>query len=252
MRYYTKIEHGYSDRDFTRDLNRITDTLEAYGEQRDPNKQLRLILLIDEMDVMGNYDRIVQQQLRRIFMREFAATLGAVVAGIQISKEWDRVESPWFNLFNEIALTPFTREQSIELLIEPVRGYYQFDPAAVEFILEHANGRPYKLQQYGLEAVNHMLAHNRRRITLIDVEAAHRRLEAAERAGKPNPQHKGTKRNRTMLDKLQEVVMPRPHVPEEPATTPEVKPDDQARRAAESDEQSHQSNGKANSTQSLS
>jgi ligand-binding sensor domain-containing protein len=252
LRYYTKIENGYSDRDFTRDINRITDVLEAYGEQHDPNKQLRLILLIDEMDVMGSYDRIVQQQLRRIFMREFAATLGAVVAGIQISKEWDRVESPWFNLFNEIALTPFTREQAIELLIEPVRGYYQYDPAAVEFILEHANGRPYKLQQYGLEAVNHMLAHQRRRITLVDVEAAHRRLEAAERAGKPSPQYKGTKRNRTMLDKLQEVVMPRPHVPEEPAIKPEVKPDDIARRASESDEQSHQSNGKANSTQSLS
>lgn len=206
LRYYTKQVSSYSDRDFNRDLNRITEALEDYGEQHDPGKQLRLILLVDEMDVMSSYDRLIQQQLRRIFMREFAATLGAVVAGIQISKEWDRVESPWFNLFNDIALTPFTREQAIELLVEPVRGYYQYDQAAVEFILDHANGRPYKIQQYGLEAVNHMLAARRRRITLGDVEAAHHRLEAAERAGQPSGLGKWPKR--TLLGRLQDVVRP--------------------------------------------
>jgi hypothetical protein len=206
LRYYNKSENSYNDRDFNRDLNRITEVLEEYGDLHDPGKHLRLILLIDEMDVMSSYDRLVQQQLRRIFMREFAATLGAVVAGIQISKEWDRVESPWFNLFNDIALTPFTREQAIELLVEPVRGYYQYDAAAIEFILDHANGRPYKIQQYGLEAVNHMLAARRRRITLTDVEAAHRRLEAAERAGRPSGQARTPKR--TLLTRFQDVVRP--------------------------------------------
>ena len=206
LRYYTKLDNHYTDRDFNRDLNRITEVLESYGDQHDPGKHLRLILLIDEMDVMSSYDRLIQQQLRRIFMREFAATLGAVVAGIQISKEWDRVESPWFNLFNDIALTPFAREQAIELLVEPVRGYYQYDQAAVEFILDHANGRPYKIQQYGLEAVNHMLAARRRRVTLVDVEAAHRRLEAAERAGRPSGLRQAA--NRTLLDRIQHVVRP--------------------------------------------
>jgi ligand-binding sensor domain-containing protein len=209
LRYYSKLEQHYSDRDFNRDLNRITDVLEAYGDSHDPGKHLRVILLIDEMDVMSSYDRLIQQQLRRIFMREFAATLGAVVAGIQISKEWDRVESPWFNLFNDIELTPFTREQGIELLVEPVRGYYQYETAAIEFILDHANGRPYKIQQYGLEAVNHMLAAKRRRITLADVEAAHKLLEAAERAGVPSGQRHFARRN--LLNRIHDVV--RPSVP---------------------------------------
>ena len=209
LRYYTKLDNSYTDRDFNRDLNHITEVLEEYGDHHDAGKQLRLILLIDEMDVMGSYDRLIQQQLRRIFMREFAATLGAVVAGIQISKEWDRVESPWFNLFNDIELTPFTRDQGIELLVEPVRGYYQYDPAAIEFILDHANGRPYKIQQYGLEAVNHMLAARRRRITLADVEAAHRRLELAERAGKPSGQR--LIGQRTLLNRIQNVVRPNSH-----------------------------------------
>lgn len=182
LRYYTKATGVYNDRDFYRDLYKVTEALEAYGEIHDPGKHLRVILLMDEMDVMSSYDRLIQQQLRRIFMREFAATLGAVVAGIQISKDWDRVESPWFNLFNEIELTPFTREQAIELLTEPVRGYYVYEPAALEFVLANAAGRPYRLQQYGLEAVNHMLVRKRRRITLEDVEAAHHRIQVAERS----------------------------------------------------------------------
>jgi len=56
------------------------------------------------MDVISSYYTLAQQQLRRIFMSPLAANLGAVVAGIQISKEWDRMESPWYNLFNEIPL----------------------------------------------------------------------------------------------------------------------------------------------------
>lgn len=187
LRLYTIPGRDYTDRDFNRDLNRLTEVLQTYGEQHDPGKQLRLILLMDEMDVMSRYDALVQQQLRRIFMREFAATLGAVVAGIQISKDWDRVESPWYNLFNEIALTPFSREQAIELLVEPVRGFYRFDPAAIEFVLDHALGRPYKIQQYGLEAVNHMLAQRRRRIQLVDVKNAHWRIRAAEQEMESRP-----------------------------------------------------------------
>ncbi|MCC6168073.1 MAG: hypothetical protein IT329_12680 [Caldilineaceae bacterium] len=192
LRVHATPDPAYSDRDFNRDLNRLTHVLEAYGVRHDPAKQLRLILLMDEMDVMSRYDSLVQQQLRRIFMREFAATLGAVVAGIQISKDWDRVESPWYNLFNEIALAPFERAQAIELLVEPVRGYYTYEPAAIEFVLDNAQGRPYKIQQYGLEAVNHMLAYRRRKITLADVEVAHWRIRAAEQemSNQPRAKHK--------------------------------------------------------------
>ncbi|MCB0072734.1 MAG: hypothetical protein KDE20_14790 [Caldilineaceae bacterium] len=129
--------------------------------------------------MLSRYDQLVQQQLRRIFMRDFAATMGAVVAGIQISKEWDRVESPWFNMFNEIALQPFTREQALELLIEPVRNIYRYDPETLDFIIEKSNGRPYRLQQYALIAVNYMLARRHRRIYLEDAQAAHEDIEAA-------------------------------------------------------------------------
>jgi ligand-binding sensor domain-containing protein len=175
--YYTGPADNYTDREFSRDLRDVIHILQGYGEENHPNKHLRMILLLDEMDVMSSYNRIVQQRLRRIFMREFSATLGAVVAGIQISKDWDRVESPWYNLFNEIELGPFDRQQAVELLVEPIRDYYRYEPAAIEFIIDHSDGRPYRLQQYALEAVNHMLADGRTVISMSDVEYAHEHIQ---------------------------------------------------------------------------
>ena len=179
LHYHNVARADYTDREFNRDLRTILRALQQHSEAHHPGKQLRLILLMDEMDVINGYDHLVQQQLRRIFMRDFAATLGAVVAGIQISREWDRIESPWYNLFNEIEVEPFSREQAIELLVEPVKNYYSYEPAALEFIIQQSEGRPFRLQQYALEAVTNMLAASRRRIKLTDVQAAHRSIQSS-------------------------------------------------------------------------
>ena len=163
----------YTDREFTADLRLALDSvIDAVAPRK-----ARVILLLDEMDVVSTYDTVVQQQLRRIFMSPLAANLGAVVAGIQISKTWDRLESPWYNMFNEIPLEPFTDEQARELLVEPVRGVYEWDPEAIEFVVQQSEGYPHRLQQYALEAVNQMLAANRQQITLEDVQAAHEIIE---------------------------------------------------------------------------
>jgi hypothetical protein len=47
----------------------------------------------------------------------------------------------------------------------------------LEFIIDHSDGRPYRLQQYALEAVNHMLAEGRSVINLDDVEYAHEHIQ---------------------------------------------------------------------------
>ncbi len=168
----------YTDREFAADLRVLLDRVKRVVAPR----KARVILLMDEMDVVNSYDTLVQQQLRRIFMSPLAANLGAVVAGIQISKEWDRMESPWYNLFNEIPLEPFTDARARELLVEPVRGVYEWEPDALDFVLKQAEGRPYRLQQYALEAVNHMLNARRVHITLEDAHAAHETLERARGA----------------------------------------------------------------------
>jgi len=157
----------YHDREFSRDLSQLLKELAATTK-----KKVRLILLLDEMDVMNDYDHVVQQQLRRIFMRTFAGNLGAVVAGIEISKEWDRVESPWFNLFNEIELGPISDEEARRLILEPVKGVYSFTPEAVEAIISESQGRPFYIQQHCLEAVNSMLEAGRTQVVIEDVETA--------------------------------------------------------------------------------
>lgn len=164
---------AYTDREFAADLREILERVKQVVAPRN----VRVVLMIDEMDVIDSYDRMTQLQLRRIFMSPLAENLGAVVAGIQISKAWDRVESPWFNLFIEFPLEPFNDAQARILLTEPVRGVYEWDPAALDFVLAHADGRPYRLQQYALEAINRMLAAKRLRVMLEDVEAADDLLE---------------------------------------------------------------------------
>ena len=175
--YYRPEREEYTDREFSRDLRDIIRELQVYGQEKHPGKHLRLILLLDEMDVFNEYDRLIQQRLRRIFMRDFAATLGAVMAGIRINKDWDRIDSPWFNLFNEIELVPFNREQALELLTEPVRGFYRYEPSVVEFIIANSAGRPHRIQQYGLAMVGRMLADGRRTITMEDAQYAHEHIQ---------------------------------------------------------------------------
>ena len=175
--YYRPGHEEYTDREFIRDLRDVIKALRHYGEERHPGKHLRLILLLDEMDVFNAYDHLIQQRLRRIFMRDFAATLGAVIAGIRISKEWGRIESPWYNLFNEIEVEPFNREQAMELLTEPVRGFYRYEPSVVDFIIDNCAGRPHRIQQYALEAVGRMLADGRRTISMADALFAHAHIQ---------------------------------------------------------------------------
>jgi MoxR-like ATPase len=185
LSYHTISTTAYTDRSFSRDLRQIVHLLDTFGAEHYAGRQVRLILLMDEMDTLSRYNHLTQQQLRRIFMREFAASVGAVVAGIEINKDWERVESPWFNLFNEIAMQPFTRNEAIRLLVEPVRGCYIFEPAAVDFILQQSEGRPHRIQQYAMEAVNEMLRHKRRRITIHDVTVAHELIQWDSQAATP-------------------------------------------------------------------
>jgi ligand-binding sensor domain-containing protein len=173
LRFNSASAGNYTDRDFIADLRALIEALTPVVAPR----TARLILLIDEMDVINTYDTLVQQQLRRIFMSSQAHSLGAVVAGIQISKAWDRVESPWYNMFIEIKVDPFQEDDARRLLVEPVRGVYEWEGPALEFVLAHGEGRPYRLQQYGLRAVDNMLVAGRQCINLADVEAADRLIE---------------------------------------------------------------------------
>jgi CheY-like chemotaxis protein len=169
--YNEKSEVAYTHRDSARDLRTLIGHF-----QQNSNKEVRLILLLDEVDVMNRYDQLVQQQLRRIFMKTFARNLGAVVAGVHISKEWERLESPWYNLFLEMELPPLSRKEAIRLIKEPVKGVYSYEDEAVEAIWQYSQGHPQLVQQLCLEAVNRLLQEKRSRVTKADVESVYREI----------------------------------------------------------------------------
>ncbi|MCP4166808.1 MAG: AAA family ATPase [Chloroflexi bacterium] len=181
LRYDAQISgDDYSDRDFRRDLRDIIEYLRVVGP-----RQPRLIFLLDEADILNSFDALTQQQLRRILQDAFAQNVGAVVAGVNISKAWDRLESPWYNMFVETELVAFGRQDAERLMREPVEGFYDWDEDAIHYVWAQSQGRPHRIQQICLEAVNVMLDGGRRRITLQDAQLAYDHLLAAEANGHP-------------------------------------------------------------------
>ena len=182
LAYNEKGGQAYTHRDFAGDLSMLIGHL-----RQNNDRQVRLILLLDEVDVMNHYDQLIQQQLRRIFMKTFARNLGAVVAGVHIDKEWRRLESPWYNFFVEMELPPLSREEAIRLITEPVKGVYSYEDEAVEAIWEHSQGHPQLVQQLCLEAVNRLLQEKRSRVTKADVESVYRGMAALEELERSRP-----------------------------------------------------------------
>jgi len=157
---------AYDGRDFSHDLQRVVEELTA----RTP-KKVKLVLLIDEVDVLNEYSERVNQRLRSIFMKNFSEHLVAIMSGVGIKRIWKSEGSPWYNFFDEIELTAFSREEAEALIRQPVEGVFRWAPEAVEAILEYSSLKPYVVQKFCIHAVNHMLEEGRTTITAADVEA---------------------------------------------------------------------------------
>jgi tetratricopeptide (TPR) repeat protein len=177
---FTPEPEGYDARDFSHDLHQVIAELKRRSE-----RAVKLILLIDEVDVLNEYSESVNQRLRGIFMKSLSENLVAVMSGVGIRRRWKSEVSPWYNFFDEIELTPFTREEAEALVREPVAGIFRWKPQAVERILELSRLRPYLVQKYCVHALNRMLEQGRSTIRLEDVEAARAVVEreAAQASG---------------------------------------------------------------------
>jgi tetratricopeptide (TPR) repeat protein len=169
-------EDRYEARDFSHDLPLVLAELKTRTE-----KKVKLALLIDEVDVLNEYSESVNQRLRGIFMKSFSENLVAVMSGVAIRRRWKSEVSPWYNFFDEIELTPFTREEAEALVREPVAAVFRFQPEAVDRILELSQLRPYLVQKYCVHAVARMLEEGRSTIRLADVEAARAAVEIERR-----------------------------------------------------------------------
>jgi hypothetical protein len=157
---------AYDGRDFSHDVQRVLHELEGRTSHK-----VKLALLIDEVDVLNGYSEHVNQRLRSIFMKTFSESLVAVMSGVGIKRTWQSEVSPWYNFFDEVELSVFTREEAEELIKTPVEGIFRYESAALERILERSGKKPYLIQKLCINAVNHMLEEDRSTVTLQDVRA---------------------------------------------------------------------------------
>ena len=132
---------------------------------------MKLALLIDEVDALNEYSERINQRLRSIFMKTFSEHLVAIMSGVGIKRSWTSEGSPWYNFFDEIELTAFTREEAEALIRTPVEGYFRYEAEAVESILAWSELKPYVIQKFCIHAVNGMLEGGRTVVTAADVQA---------------------------------------------------------------------------------
>jgi hypothetical protein len=168
----TSTGSEYDHNTFSREVFQVLEVLKKRSA-----KKAKLVLLIDEVDELNNYDPRVNQRLRSLFMKSFAEDLVAVVSGVGIKKEWASEGSPWYNFFEEIEVKPFTRKDAEELIEKPIRGIFKLETGVVDRIIENTGCKPYLIQKLCVSLVNRMHDERRRRITRADVEALGRPAE---------------------------------------------------------------------------
>ncbi len=159
-------KNDYSGREFSRDLKTLIDALKKTTE-----KQLKLVLLIDEVDELNKYSEQVNQRLRSVFMKSFADNLVAVMSGAYIRKNWESEGSPWYNFFQEMEIPPLQADDATNLICEPVKGIFSYDARAIDSILEYSERKPYLIQRFCINVINRIIEEKRRRVTVGDVEA---------------------------------------------------------------------------------
>ncbi len=168
---YSKTDGSYDGRDFNRDLRKLITQL-----CNQSNKELRLVLLMDEVDELNSYSDRVNQRLRSVFMKSFAENLVAVMSGTHIRKQWESEGSPWYNFFEEIEIPPLRKEDAIALIKNPVKGIFSYDDLAIEKIIQYSQCYPYVIQKFCIYAINLIIESKRRKVTAEDVEIVQKQV----------------------------------------------------------------------------
>ncbi|MEJ2084789.1 MAG: AAA family ATPase [Acidobacteriota bacterium] len=157
---------AYSYRELVRDLRKIVRQLVETS-----SKKVKLVLLIDEVDELNEYDPRINQRLRSLFMKSFAENLVAVVSGVEIKKHWEGVGSPWYNFFEELEVLPLNEQEARDLIERPISGVLRLGDGVVESILERTARRPYLIQKMCISLVNHAYEQGSTVITIADLGA---------------------------------------------------------------------------------
>jgi hypothetical protein len=159
----------YDHRGLAADLRRTVRTLGATS-----SKMVRLVLLVDGIDEVDNYHQRTTQKLRSLFMASVAENLVMVASGSEISREWEREGSPWYNFFEEIKLTGLRRDDVERLVAFLVRGRMKLGEGVVERIAATTDGNPGLIRSHCRALLRRSDRQGRRTLTVADVDALDR------------------------------------------------------------------------------
>jgi hypothetical protein len=132
------------------------------------------VLLMDEVDTLNTYSLRTNLNLRSLFMGPLKENLVLVMSGVYLKMDWSAEGggSPPFNfLSREIQIQPLDEDSARKLITEPVKGFYTYEPKAIDRIIELSELRPFTIQAFCLRAVNRILQAGRTKITVADIEA---------------------------------------------------------------------------------
>lgn len=175
---YHQSAEEYDDHDFEDDWHALLEVLQPRFE-----KAIRLIVLLDEGDHLNHYQTTTRSKLRGLLSDN--RTLRLVWAGVQLVSQADQIDSPWYNQFISYKIPPLTPHEARQLIVVPAQAVgYQFEVAAIETIIEQAQGQPYIIQYLCQRAVAQMLRRQQSpaQVTSADVAVAIDHL-AVEPAG---------------------------------------------------------------------
>ena len=149
-------------------LDRFLDDVEEWLGQR------KLVLLIDEFEVLDEkavsdqVDRHLFDHLRSLVQERQCMHL--LLAGTH--KLQDLTSAYWsifFNLANHRRLSNLTVEAARQLICEPMSGFLEYDPFAVEKIRMLTGDQPYLIQLFCHYLVRHCHMYTKDYITINDV-----------------------------------------------------------------------------------
>lgn len=145
-------EDDFDHIDFQAYLNTVIRKI----NQQNPGRPLRMVFLLDEMDVFLSYSQDLHEHFRDLFMSNCGHYLRMVIVG-QKMEMVASLTSPWYNIFQIRELTTLYKEEAWELLTASIAKYYSYDPAALDTTLTTSDFKPIELQRLGYLSVNAML-----------------------------------------------------------------------------------------------
>jgi len=164
-------------------IDAVIQELETAGTG---GRQIRLVFMLDECDVLNELGIRAKSRIRSIFTQRFAQNVSALLVGVRIHLDAER-KSPWWNSFRIKLMTPFSDEEVRALIKEPAGRIYRFEDAAISRIIEWSERNPYLVQLLCHQGVNMATEQKRLRITNRDIETIIEHSEKEKQAIRKAP-----------------------------------------------------------------